>query len=136
MTKTPKYGKTEDVLKFDPNVEIPDIKEDQVLIKVVAAPTASTTKLDFLRELGVDLPIDYTKENFEELPEKFDVVALKAIKEGGGGEVITIVRPGTAPVIQFGVTSDGSVLEKLKPYLESGKVKAVLDPKGPFPFGD
>jgi len=24
--------------------------------------------------LGVDLPIDYTKENFEDLPEKYDLV--------------------------------------------------------------
>ncbi|KAK7266112.1 hypothetical protein RIF29_18752 [Crotalaria pallida] len=105
------------------------------------AATASTTKLELLRELGADLPIDYTKENYEELPEKFDVVydtvgesgrALKAIKEGG--KVITIVRPETPPAIPFGVTSNGVVLEKLEPYLESGKVKAVLDPKGPFPF--
>lgn len=27
-----------------------------------------------MRNLGVDLPIDYTKENFEDLPEKFDVI--------------------------------------------------------------
>ncbi|KRX11484.1 Chloroplastic quinone oxidoreductase-like protein, partial [Trichinella nelsoni] len=25
-------------------------------------------------------------------------------------------------------------LKKLNPYLESGKVKPVIDPKGPFPF--
>ncbi|KAI6700679.1 hypothetical protein NL676_015003 [Syzygium grande] len=31
-------------------------------------------KLDFLKSLGADLAIDYTKENFEDLPEKFDVV--------------------------------------------------------------
>ncbi|KAK7266113.1 hypothetical protein RIF29_18753 [Crotalaria pallida] len=105
------------------------------------AATASTTKLELLRELGADLPIDYTKENYEELPEKFDVVydtvgesgrALKAIKEGG--KVITIVEPETPPAIPFEVTSNGLELEKLQPYLESGKVKAVLDPKGPFPF--
>ncbi|KAL2335662.1 hypothetical protein Fmac_016875 [Flemingia macrophylla] len=30
------YGITEKILKFDPNVAIPDFKEDQVLIKVVA----------------------------------------------------------------------------------------------------
>ncbi|KAL2335666.1 hypothetical protein Fmac_016879 [Flemingia macrophylla] len=30
------YGITEKILKFNPNVAIPDIKEDQVLIKVVA----------------------------------------------------------------------------------------------------
>ena len=38
------------------------------------AATSSTGKLEFLRKLGADLPIDYTKENFEDLPEKFDVV--------------------------------------------------------------
>ncbi|RYR08213.1 hypothetical protein Ahy_B05g075788 [Arachis hypogaea] len=38
------------------------------------AATSSTGKLEFLRKLGVDFPIDYTKENFEELSEKFDLV--------------------------------------------------------------
>lgn len=38
------------------------------------AATSSTAKLDFLKSLGADLAIDYTKENFEDLPEKFDVV--------------------------------------------------------------
>ncbi|XP_057447460.1 2-methylene-furan-3-one reductase-like [Lotus japonicus] len=105
------------------------------------AATASTAKLELLKKLGADLPIDYTKENFEELSEKFDVVydavgqserALKAIKEGG--KVVTILPPGTPPAIPFILTSDGAVLEKLQPYLESGKVKPILDPKSPFPF--
>ncbi|XP_061348585.1 2-methylene-furan-3-one reductase-like [Gastrolobium bilobum] len=105
------------------------------------AATASTPKLELLRSLGADLPIDYTTDNFEELSEKFDVVydtigqsdkALKAIKEGG--KVVTIVGPATPPAIQFFLTADGAVLEKLQPYLESGKVKPVLDPKSPFPF--
>lgn len=38
------------------------------------AATASTGKLDFLKSLGVDLAIDYTKQNFEDMPEKYDVV--------------------------------------------------------------
>lgn len=38
------------------------------------AATSSTRKLELLRKLGADTPIDYTKENFEDLPEKFDVV--------------------------------------------------------------
>ena len=38
------------------------------------AATASTGKIEFLKSLGCDLAIDYTKEKFEELPEKFDVV--------------------------------------------------------------
>ncbi|GLT55267.1 hypothetical protein SLA2020_284050 [Shorea laevis] len=49
-------------------------------------------------------------------------------------QAVTIVSPATPPAFKFGVTSDGSILEKLKPYLESGKVKPVIDPKGPFPF--
>ncbi|GAU43981.1 hypothetical protein TSUD_284080 [Trifolium subterraneum] len=102
------YGNIEKNLKFDTNVPTPHPKEDQVLIKVVAAAlnpvdikralgyfkdidsplplakhvfgasriaaTASTSKLEFLKNLGVDLAIDYTKENYEELAEKFDVV--------------------------------------------------------------
>ncbi|KAJ1375606.1 Quinone oxidoreductase/zeta-crystallin, conserved site [Sesbania bispinosa] len=105
------------------------------------AATSSTGKLELLRNLGADLPIDYTKENFEDLPEKFDVVydavgqtdrAFKALKEGG--KVVTIVPPGFPPAIFFMLTSNGAILEKLKPYLESGKVKPILDPESPFPF--
>ncbi|KAJ6769067.1 putative proteinDPH-DEPENDENT ALKENAL/ONE OXIDOREDUCTASE CHLOROPLASTIC [Salix koriyanagi] len=107
----------------------------------VVAATSSTSKLELLKSLGADLAIDYTKENFEDLPEKFDVVydavgqcdrAVKAVKEDGG--VVTISGPVTPPAFKFSLTSNGSVLDKLKPYLESGKVKPVLDPKGPFPF--
>ncbi|XP_061348582.1 2-methylene-furan-3-one reductase-like [Gastrolobium bilobum] len=103
------------------------------------AATASTAKLELLRSLGADLAIDYTKENFEELPEKFDVVydavgqserALKGVKEGG--KVVTIAEKGSPAF--FVLTSDATVLEKLQPYLESGKVKPILDTKSPFPF--
>ncbi|KAK8627387.1 hypothetical protein V6N13_134999 [Hibiscus sabdariffa] len=105
------------------------------------AATSSTGKLELLKSLGADLAIDYTKENFEDLPEKFDVVfdaigqcdkAVKAIKEGGS--VVALTGAVTPPGFRFVVTSNGEVLKKLNPYLESGKVKPVVDPKGPFPF--
>uniref|UniRef100_A0A7N2L072 Enoyl reductase (ER) domain-containing protein n=1 Tax=Quercus lobata TaxID=97700 RepID=A0A7N2L072_QUELO len=105
------------------------------------AATSSTGKLELLKSLGADLAIDYTKENFEDLPEKFDVVydavgqtdkAVKAVKKDG--HVVTIVGPVIPPATMFVLTSKGSILEKLKPYLESGKVKPVIDPKSPFPF--
>ncbi|ESW23042.1 hypothetical protein PHAVU_004G014100 [Phaseolus vulgaris] len=107
----------------------------------VIAATASTGKLELLRELGVDLAIDYTKHNFEELPEKYDLVydtvgqadrAFKAIKEDG--KVVTIVPPGYPPAITFVLTSKGSILDKLRPYFESGQVKPILDAKTPLPF--
>ncbi|CAB4275201.1 unnamed protein product [Prunus armeniaca] len=105
------------------------------------AATASTKKLDWLRGLGADLAIDYTKDNFEDQPEKFDVVydavgqsdrAVKAVKKGG--KVVTVAGPITPPAFMFMLTASGSILEKLNPYLESGKVKAVIDPNGPYPF--
>lgn len=105
------------------------------------AATSSTGKLEFLKSLGVDLAIDYTKENIEDLPEKFDVVydaigqcdkAVKVVKEGGS--VVALTGAVTPPGFRFVVTSDGAVLKKLNPYLESGKVKPIVDPKGPFPF--
>lgn len=105
------------------------------------AATSSTGKLELLKSLGADLAIDYTKENFEDLPEKFDVVfdaigqcdrAVKAVKEGGS--VVALTGAVTPPGFRFVVTSNGDVLKKLNPYLESGKVKAVIDPKGPFSF--
>ncbi|KAK1321809.1 Quinone oxidoreductase-like protein [Acorus calamus] len=105
------------------------------------AATSSTGKLDILKSLGVDLAIDYTKENFEELPEKFDVVydavgqcdkAAKAVKEGGS--VVVLTGAASPPGFRFVVTSNGAVLAKLNPFLESGKVKPLIDPNGPFPF--
>ncbi|KAL3631022.1 hypothetical protein CASFOL_024006 [Castilleja foliolosa] len=105
------------------------------------AATSSTAKLEFIKNLGADLAIDYTKENFEDLPEKFDLVydtvgqsdrAVKAIKEGGS--VVVLTGAVTPPGFRFVVTSNGVFLKKLNPFLESGKVKAIVDPKGPFPF--
>ncbi|KAI5679201.1 hypothetical protein M9H77_10151 [Catharanthus roseus] len=105
------------------------------------AATASTGKLDLLKSLGADLAIDYTKQNFEDLPDKYDVVydavgqgekAVKVVKEGGS--VVVLTGAVTPPGFRFVVTSNGEVLKKLNPFIESGKIKPVVDPKGPFPF--
>ncbi|PSR84843.1 2-methylene-furan-3-one reductase [Actinidia chinensis var. chinensis] len=105
------------------------------------AATSSTGKLEILKSLGADLAVDYTKESFEDLPEKFDVVydtvgqgdkAVKVVKEGGS--VVVLTGAVTPPGFRFVVTASGAVLEKLNPFLESGKVKPVVDSKGPFPF--
>ncbi|KAM1357843.1 hypothetical protein ACFX1Q_044878 [Malus domestica] len=86
--------------------------------------------------------------NFVDPPEKFNVVydavgmilesslltdgAVKAVK--AGGKVLTIVRPVAPPAFLFMLTSTGTVLEKLKPHLESGTVRPVLDPTSLYPF--
>ncbi|KAM1323640.1 hypothetical protein EV1_044553 [Malus domestica] len=58
--------------------------------------------------------------------------AVKAVK--AGGKVLTIVRPVAPPAFLFMLTSTGTVLEKLKPHLESGTVRPVLDPTSLYPF--
>lgn len=58
--------------------------------------------------------------------------AIKAVKEGGS--IVVLTGAVTPPGFRFVVTSNGSVLAKLNPFLESGKVKPVVDPKGPFGF--
>lgn len=58
--------------------------------------------------------------------------AVKVVKEGGS--VVALTGAVTPPGFRFVVTSNGDVLKKLNPYLESGKVKPVIDPEGPFPF--
>ncbi|KAL9261198.1 2-methylene-furan-3-one reductase-like protein [Drosera capensis] len=107
------------------------------------AATASTRKLVFLKSIGVDEPIDYTLVKYEDLPEKFDVVydavgegdrAVKAVNEGGS--VVVLTGAVSPPGFRFVVTSNGAVLKKLNPFFESGKVKPIVDPSGPYPFDE
>ncbi|CAA2979419.1 2-methylene-furan-3-one reductase [Olea europaea subsp. europaea] len=58
--------------------------------------------------------------------------AVKAVKEGGS--VVVLTGAVTPPGFRFVVTSDGEMLKKLNPFLESGKVKPLVDPTGPFPL--
>ncbi|KAH6805228.1 Oxidoreductase [Perilla frutescens var. frutescens] len=108
----------------------------------IIGATCSTAKVEIVKSLGADLVIDYNKQNFENLPEKFDVVydtigqmerAVKALKEGGCVALI-VGGPVDPPAFKFILTADGKYLMKLNPYLESGKVKPVIDPNGSFPF--
>jgi 2-methylene-furan-3-one reductase len=58
--------------------------------------------------------------------------AVKVVKEGGS--VVALTGAVTPPGFRFVVTSNGNTLKTLNPYLESGKIKPVVDPKGPFTF--
>ena len=49
------YGKSSDVLKLDSDVVVPQLNDDQVLVKVVAA---GINPIDFKRMLGMFKDID------------------------------------------------------------------------------
>ena len=51
--------------------------------------------------------------------------------------VVDLTWPPLIPkVIYSSLTVGGESMEKLKPCLESGKIKAVIDPSGPYHFND
>ncbi|KAF5952936.1 hypothetical protein HYC85_010880 [Camellia sinensis] len=51
--------------------------------------------------------------------------------------IIDITWPPSNPKATYsGLTISGDNLEKLRQYLESGKLKAVIDPTGPYHFSD
>ncbi|GJZ61135.1 2-methylene-furan-3-one reductase [Tanacetum coccineum] len=76
------------------------------------AATSSTPKLELLKSLGANVAIDYTKENFEELPDKYDVV-YDAI--GQGEKAAKVVKECGSVVVLTGAVT-------------------VIDPNSPFPF--
>ncbi len=109
--------------------------------KVIA--TASTANQDLLKQLGVDLPIDYTKTKFEDVAKEVDVVfdtvgrdtlsrSYPLVKKGG--IVTTIVsRPDPAQLEKYGIRGtsvwshpDGNELAEITKLIESGKIKPVV----------
>jgi NADPH:quinone reductase-like Zn-dependent oxidoreductase len=87
----------------------------------------STLNLDMLKSLGADKIIDYTKEDFADQGEKYDLIfdaVAKASKSrcksalAAGGKFISIHGSGKE--------SDDD-LEFLKDLIEEGKIKPVID---------
>ncbi|XP_057501607.1 2-methylene-furan-3-one reductase-like [Actinidia eriantha] len=106
--------------------------------------TTSTAKVEFVKSLGADKVVDYKKTKYEEVEEKFDLLYDTI----GDTEKSFVVAKDDAPIIDItwppsntravysGLTVTGDILEKLKPYLESGKLKASIDPTCPYHFSD
>ena len=114
--------------------------------------TASASNEDFLKEIGVDVPIDYKSSNFEDQIEQVDVIldpiggetterSLRAIKNGGilvsivGGvkdhlDAITEERGITAK--NYLVHSSGSDMKHLAELLEKGIIKPHISHRFSF----
>lgn len=109
--------------------------------KVIA--TASTPNQDVLKQLGADQPIDYTKQNFEEVAKEVDVVldcvgrdtlarSYGVIKKGG--IIVTIAgRPDQEQLEKRGIRgasimvqpkADG--LEELSKLIEAKKITPIV----------
>jgi NADPH:quinone reductase-like Zn-dependent oxidoreductase len=106
--------------------------------------TASSRNQAFLRELGVDEPVDYQKTHFEDAVHDVDVVldtiggetqkrSWKVLKKGG--ILVSLVGPPSADeAAKLGVrlaylSAQGgtSLLAELAQLVDSGKIKPVVD---------
>jgi NADPH:quinone reductase-like Zn-dependent oxidoreductase len=106
--------------------------------------TASTKNQELLAEIGVDEPVDYTKQRFEDVAHDVDVV-LDTI--GGetqersfevlnkGGTLVSLVQPPSQEKAQAqGVRAldiaghpDGALLGKIAKLIDAGKIKPRID---------
>jgi NADPH:quinone reductase-like Zn-dependent oxidoreductase len=106
--------------------------------------TASTKNQQLLREIGVDQPIDYTTQRFEQVAKNVDVVldtiggdtqerSWKVLKQGG--LLASVVQPpDVEKAQQFGVRGafvwtqpNGKELAEIAALIDSGNHKVVLD---------
>jgi NADPH:quinone reductase-like Zn-dependent oxidoreductase len=115
--------------------------------------TARAEKHDFLRELGVDEPIDYTAEPFEEVVSEVDVVldlvageeyglrSLQTLKEGGlwlcipadvPDAVEAAARDQSKRALSFLVEPDYAGLESLAALVDEDKLRVVIDETFPL----
>jgi NADPH:quinone reductase-like Zn-dependent oxidoreductase len=97
----------------------------------------STTNLEMVKSLGADKVIDYTKEDFTQNNEKYDVIfdAVDKIPSKQGKKSLK----KTGIYLNVGTSSDDIktkdvifLLKDLKELIEAGKLKAVIDRRYPL----
>src|SRR6058998_3587773 len=111
--------------------------------------TASTKNQDLLRELGVDEPIDYTQQRFENVARNIDIVLDTlggetqerswSVLEKGGVLVSLVQPPSEEKAKELGVRAallgaqpSGEQLGEIAKIIDSGKLAPIIDRILPF----
>ena len=131
-------------------VAIPDIAKAKGARKVFA--TASTANQQFLRGMGTDVTIDYTRARFKDIAKDVDVVldtvgrdtlerSYRVMKKRGIVLSIVVDKPDPEALEAHGIrgvmvhsTPKAGVLEELRRLLEAKKLTAVISQT--FPMAD
>ncbi len=106
--------------------------------------TASSKNQDLLRKLGVDEPIDYTKQKFKDFARDVDVVldtiggetqerSWSVLKRGG--KLVSLVQPPSEKKAEelgvratmLGAQPNGAQLEEIAKIIDSGRLVPVID---------
>jgi NADPH:quinone reductase-like Zn-dependent oxidoreductase len=92
----------------------------------------STTNLDMVKSLGAEKVIDYTKEDFTQSGETYDVV-FDAVRKISSSDSKGVLNPNGVFLSASESTSETSEdLVFLKDLIEAGKLKAVIDKRYPL----
>jgi NADPH:quinone reductase-like Zn-dependent oxidoreductase len=106
--------------------------------------TASTKNQDLLRRLGVDEPIDYTQQRFENVARNIDIVLDTLGGEtqerswqvlGKGGVLVSLVQPPSEEKAKelgvramfVGGQSNGAQLAEIAKIIDSGKLAPIIN---------
>src|SRR6184192_2032936 len=106
--------------------------------------TASTKNQDLLRKLGVDEPIDYTQQRFEEIARKIDIVldtlggetqerSWSVLKKGGN--LVSLVQPPSEEKAKelgvraalLGARPSGEQLSEIAKIIDWGKLAPIIN---------
>ncbi|MFX0211249.1 MAG: NAD(P)-dependent alcohol dehydrogenase, partial [Candidatus Hodarchaeota archaeon] len=93
----------------------------------------STTNLELVKSLGADKVIDYTKENFTESGELYDIV-FDAVAKSSASACKKVLTPnGTFVTVARGLARERTKdILLLKEIIEEGKIIAFIDKRYPL----